>query len=64
MIDPPAWDLVLYAKRHHVKNLFSRLKDFACIAPRRDKTHRSWMGFAHRAATMVNLRIAEFGHRP
>jgi hypothetical protein len=61
MADPPAWDPVRYARRHHVENLFSRLKDFAL---RRDKTRRSWMGFAHLAATMINLRIADAGHRP
>ena len=64
MVDPPAGDPVLYARRHHVENLFSRLKDFARIALRRDKTRRSWMGFAHLAATMINLRIAESSHRP
>jgi hypothetical protein len=32
------------------------------IALRRDKTRRSWMGFTHLAATILNLRIAEFGH--
>ncbi len=64
MVDPPTWDLLLYARRHHVENLFSWLKDFARIALRRDKTRRSWMGFAHLAATMINLRIAEAGHRP
>ena len=64
MVDPPAWDPVLYARRHHVENLFSRLKDFARIALRRDKTRRSWMGFAHFAATMINLRIAESSRRP
>jgi transposase len=61
---PPAWDPVLYARRHHVENLFSRLKDFARIALRRDKARRSWMGFAHLATTMINLRIAESGPRP
>ncbi len=64
MIDPPKWDPKLYAQRHHVENLFARLKDWARIALRRDKTRRSWMGFAHLAATMINLRIAEFRHRP
>jgi transposase len=64
MVNPPAWDPVPYAPRHHVENLFSRLKDFARIALRRDKTRRSWMGFAHLAATMINQRIAGSGHRP
>jgi transposase len=64
MVDPPAWDPKLYARRHHVENLFSSLKDGARIALRRDNTRRSWMGFAHLAATMINLRSAESSHRP
>ena len=64
MVDPPDWDPTLYARRHQIENLFSRLKDWGRIALRRDKTHRSWVGFAHLAATMINLRIAESGHRP
>jgi transposase len=63
MVDPPDWDPKLYARRHHVENLFSRLKDWVRIALRRDKTRRSWIGFAHLAATMINLHIAEFSHR-
>ena len=62
MINPPAWNLGLYAKRHHVENLFARMKDWARIQLRRDKTRRSWMGFAHLAAAMINLRIAQFSH--
>jgi len=62
MRHPPPWNKAIYARRHHVENLFSRLKDQARIALRRDKTRRSWMGFAHLAATMINLRLAEFGH--
>lgn len=64
MMDPPAWNPALYARRHQIENLFSRIKDWTRIALRRDKTRRSWMGFAHLAATMINLRIAEFSHRP
>ena len=64
MVDPPDWDPTLYAQRHHVENLFSSLKDWGRIALRRDKTRRSWMGFAHLAAALINLRIAEAGHRP
>jgi transposase len=63
MVDPPEWDPAPYARRHKVENLFSRLKDRARIALRRDKTRRSWMGFAHLAATIINLRIAGFSHR-
>jgi len=40
------------------------MKDWGRIALRHDKTRRSWMGFAHLAATIINLRIAEFSHRP
>ncbi len=38
MIDPPAWEPALYARRHHVENLFARMKDQGRIALRRDKT--------------------------
>ena len=64
MINPPAWDPTTYAKRHRVENPFSRLKDRVRIALRRDKTRLGWIGFAHLAATMINLRLAEFSHRP
>jgi len=63
MVDPPACNPELYAWHHHVENLFSSLKAWFRIALRRDKTHRSWMGFAHLAAT-INLRIAQSSHRP
>ncbi len=62
MLNPPPWDRAIYAQRHHVENMFSRLKDFARIALRRDKTRCSWMGFAYLAATIINLRIAQFSH--
>ncbi|RKJ96070.1 IS5 family transposase [Pseudoroseomonas wenyumeiae] len=64
MVDPPDWDPTLYAQRHHIENLFSSLKDWVRLAFRRDKTRRSWTGFAHLAATIINLRIAASGHRP
>ena len=64
MMDPPPWDTLTYARRHHVENLFSRLKDWGRIALRRDRTRQSWMGFAHLAATLINLRIDGFSHRP
>ena len=64
MVDPPPWDKTLYARRHHVGNLFSKLKDRGRIALRRDKTRRSWMGFAHLAAAVINPRVAEFSHKP
>jgi hypothetical protein len=64
MADPPAWDPKLCARRQHPETLFARLKDWARIALRRDKTRRSWIGFAHLAATITNPRSAEAGHRP
>ena len=64
MVDPPLWDKKLHARRHHVENLFSKLKGWSRIALRRDKTRQSWMGFAHLAATVINFRVAEFSHRP
>jgi transposase len=63
MLNPPPWNKTLYAQRHHIENLFARLKDKVRIALRRDKTRRSWMGFTYLAATLINLRIAEFSHR-
>ena len=63
MVDPPPWDKTIYARRHHVENAFSRLKDWSRIALRGDETRQSWMGFAHLAATLINLRIAQFSHR-
>jgi transposase len=62
MLNPPAWDTAIYAQRHYVENTFSRLKDTARIALRRDKTRRSWMGFAYLAAAMINLRLSRFSH--
>src|SRR5690349_14795732 len=40
MVDPPHWGPVLYARRHHVENLFSSLKDWVRLAFRRDKARR------------------------
>ena len=60
MLTPPPWDKVIYAQRHYVENTFSRLKDTARIALRRDKTRCSWMGFAYLAAAMINLRLSQF----
>jgi len=62
MLNPPPWDKVIYARRHHIENVFSRLKDQARIALRRDKTRRSWVGFAYLAAVMINLRLEKFSH--
>ena len=50
-------DPAIYAGRHVVENVFSRLKDFARLALRRDKTSRSFMGFAHFAAALLNIRL-------
>jgi transposase len=64
MVDPPNWEPALYARRHPVENLFASLKDWVRLAFRRDRIRRSRMGFAHLAATMINLRAAQSGHRP
>ena len=64
MINPPPWDPAIYARRHTVENVFSRLKDFARIALHRDKTRQSWMGFIHLASALINLRIMKSSHRP
>jgi len=50
--------------RPRCETLFSRLKGWGRIALRRDKTRRSWMGFAPLAATLVNLRVDQFSHKP
>jgi hypothetical protein len=63
MAEPPPWDKAIHARRHLLENGLANLKDRARIALRRDKTRRSWMGFAHLAATMLNLRIGKSGHR-
>jgi transposase len=62
MLNPPPWDKAIYAQRHAVENTFSRLKDGARIALRRDKTRRGWMGFAYLAAAIINLRLSRFSH--
>ena len=62
MRHPPPWDTAIHARRHPVEALSSRRKGAARIALRRDKTRRRWIGFAHMAAAMVNLRLAEFSH--
>jgi transposase len=62
MLHPPPWNKTIYARRHRIENMFSRLKASARIALRRDKTRRSWMGFAYLAATIINLRLAKFSH--
>jgi len=49
-------DRTLYAKRHAVENFFLRLKDFCRVTMRRDKTAASYIGFAHLAATVINMR--------
>ncbi len=64
MADPPPWDKAIYARRHQVETLFSKLKGWSRIALRRDKTRQSWMGFAHLAAAVINLRVEKFSHRP
>jgi transposase len=62
MLNPPPWDKAIYAQRHHIENTFSRLKDCARIALRRDKTRRSWMGFVYLAAAIINIRLDRFSH--
>ena len=64
MVDPTPWDRATYARRYHVEDLFSKLNDCSRIQLRRDETRRSWMGFAYLAATLINLRVSQFSHRP
>ncbi|TPG44312.1 IS5 family transposase [Roseomonas nepalensis] len=44
MVDPPAWNAKLYARRHHVENLLSSLKDWA--VPPSDATRPVVAGWA------------------
>lgn len=64
MVDPPPWDKLAYARRHHIEALFSRLENRGRIALRRDKTRQSWISFAHPAATLINLRVNQLSRRP
>jgi transposase len=64
MAAPPPWDKAIYARRHLIENRFASLKDWTRIALRREKTRRRWMGFVPLAAAVLNLRIAQSGHRP
>jgi len=57
-VNPLPWDKTIYARRHHVETLFWKLRDWGRIALRRNKTRRSWMSFAHLAATVIRLRTA------
>ena len=52
------------AQKSLIGSPFSRLKDYARIALRRDKTRHSWIGFALLTAAMADLRFAKSGHRP
>ena len=63
MADPPPCDKTIYAQRHHVENLFSKLRGWRRIALRRDKICQSWMGFAHFVAPVINFRVVDFSHR-
>jgi transposase len=63
MVNPPAWNKKLYAKRHLIENFFCRLKDNARLALRRDKTRQSFISFAYLAAILINLRLGNFSHR-
>ena len=64
MVNPPPWDKLIYTRRHHVENAFSRLKDWSCIALRRDETRQSWTGFAHLAATLINRPSTSLATQP
>jgi hypothetical protein len=63
-VDSPAWDVRLYARCHLVENASCRMKDYARLALRRNKTRHDCLSFAHLAATLINLRLANFGYRP
>jgi transposase len=53
---PRAYDVARYAQRHPVGQLFSRLKQFRCVATRYDKLDARFLAFVHLAATVLWLR--------
>ncbi|MBF9143445.1 transposase [Microvirga sp. SRT04] len=53
---PRAYDPVRYAQRHPVERLFSRLKQFRCVATRYDKLDAHFLAFIHLGATVLWLR--------
>jgi len=66
MVDPRPWDKLIYARRHHVENLFSRLKDWGRIAFRRDQTpERTMAALASKLPQQywieINERLVPFG---
>lgn len=46
-----------YARRHKVENFVARIKDFARVRMRRDRTDDSYWGFVVLAAAILNMRI-------
>jgi putative transposase len=48
-----AYDATLYRKRHHVENMFGKLKDWRRIATRYDRCADIFMGAITLAATVI-----------
>ena len=53
---PLAYDTTLYKQRHHVENLFEKLKRCRRVATRDDKTASCFMAFVLLACCVLNLR--------
>lgn len=53
---PAGYDTELYKQRHHVENLFEKLKRCRRVATRYDKTAASFMTFVLLACCVLNLR--------
>ena len=53
---PLAYDTMLYKQRHHVENLFEKLKRCRRVATRYDKTASCFMAFVLLACCVLNLR--------
>ena len=49
---PVAYDRVAYRRRHHVEQLWGRLKEWRAVATRYEKTAESYLGALHVAASL------------
>ena len=46
----------MYKGRHLIENFFCKLKEFKRVAPRADKTDRSFEAMIYLAAAVINSR--------
>ena len=52
----PAFDEHIYVERHHIENLFARLKSFHRIATRYEKLHRTFAAMVSLACIFIWLK--------